>query len=111
MRVLRPQGHTMHIEEAQRDMREKYVGGFYGQLVSGVLWLASASLATWNTPRMAITLLVVGGFFIFPVTEGLIRLSGGRWALDPRNSLRYLGMQVAFVLPLSMPLLLPVARY
>jgi hypothetical protein len=28
----------------------RFVGGFYGQLVSGVLCLASASLATWSTP-------------------------------------------------------------
>jgi len=32
-------------------------------------------------------------------------------AFEQRNALRWLGMQVAFVLPLSMPLLLPVTRY
>jgi GNAT superfamily N-acetyltransferase len=34
-------------------MRTRFVGGFYGQLVSGALWLASAALATWSTPRWA----------------------------------------------------------
>ena len=86
-------------------------GGFYGQLVSGVLWLVSASLATWSTPRAAITTLVLGGVFIFPTTELLIRVAGGRSPLSAQNSLRHLGMQVAFVLPLSMPLLLPVGLY
>jgi len=55
----------MNIVDAQREMRTRYVGGFYGQLVSGVLWLASAGLAEWISPRAAISTLVIGGFFIF----------------------------------------------
>jgi hypothetical protein len=93
------------------EMRTRFVGGFYGQIVSGVLWVASAGLATWSSPRAAITTLVVGGFFIFPITELLIRFVGAKGPLSAANSLRYLGMQVAFVLPLSMPLLLPVGLY
>jgi uncharacterized protein DUF7010 len=60
---------------------------------------------------VAIATLVVGGMFIFPVTELLLRAAGARAGLSPENALRNLGLQVAFVLPLSMPLLLPVARY
>lgn len=101
----------MDIVEAQRENRARFVGGFYGQLVSGILWLVSASLATWSRPQTAITMLVVSGFFIFPLTELLIRLNGEKRALSAANSLYSLGMQVAFVLPLSMPLLLPVCRY
>jgi hypothetical protein len=101
----------MNIIDAQREMRARFGGGFYGQLVSGVLWLGSATLATWSSPRAAITTLVVGGFFIFPVTELLIRVAGKRGSLSAANALRELGMQVAFVLPLSMPLLLPVGLY
>jgi hypothetical protein len=101
----------MDIADAQREMRTRFVGGFYGQLVSGVLWLISASLATWSTPRAAITTLVVGGFFIFPATELLLRFAAGKGPLSAPNSLRHLGMQVAFVLPFSMPLLLPVGLY
>ena len=101
----------MDIGDAQREMRTRFSGGFYGQLFSGVLWLVSASLAAWNTPRAAITTLVVGGFFIFPTTELFIRVAGGRQPLSAQNALRCLGMQVAFVLPISMPLLLPVGLY
>lgn len=101
----------MHIIDAQHEVRTRFVGGFYGQLVSGVLWLVAAALATWSTPRAAITALVVGGFFIFPLTELLIRLGGGTRPLSAANDLRHLGMQAAFVLPLSMPLLLPVGLY
>lgn len=101
----------MHIGDAQLEMRTRFVGGFYGQLVSGVLWLASAALATWSTPRMAIIAIVVGGFFIFPLTTLLLRLAGEPTSLSSDNTLYQLGAQVALVLPLSMPLLLPVARY
>ena len=101
----------MDIGAAQREVRTRYSGGFYGQLVSGVFWLASASLATWSTPRAAITMLVLSGFLIFPVTALLIRVAGGTNRLSAENSLHYLGMQVAFVLPCSMPLLLPIGQY
>lgn len=101
----------MDISDAQREMRIRFAGGFYGQLVSGMLWLVSANLATLSTPRAAITMLVVGGFFIFPVTELLIRVFGRKSPLSAQNSLSQLGMQAAFVLPLSMPLLLPVSLY
>src|SRR5919107_1634288 len=101
----------MGISEAQKEMRSRFLGGFYGQLVSGVLWLVSASLATWSSPRAGITMLVVGGFFIFPLTELLVRVGGVKGSLSADNSLRELGMQVAFVLPASMPLLVPVGLY
>ena len=101
----------MDIGDAQREMRTRFAGGFYGQLVSGVLWLVSASLATWSTPRAAITALVAGGFFIFPATELLVRFVERNGPLSTPNSLRHLAMQVAFVLPLSMPLLVPVGQF
>lgn len=93
----------MDVREAQREVRTTFRGGFVGQLVSGVLWLASASLATWATPRPAILLLVIGGFFIFPLTQLGLRVMGGPASLRPDNPLGGLGMQVAFVLPLSLP--------
>jgi hypothetical protein len=101
----------MEISDAQREIRTRFVGGFYGQLVSGLVWLAAAVLAVWSGPRASIVMLVVGGFFIFPATELLIRASGERIPISPANALSSLGMQVAFILPLSMPLLLPVGLY
>jgi len=101
----------MTISEAQREIRTRFVGGFYGQFVSGTLWLVAAGLAVWRGPRASIMMLVVGGFFIFPATELLIRAIGERAPVSSANALRSLGMQVAFVLPLSMPLLLPVGLY
>ena len=101
----------MNIVDAQRENRFRFSGGFYGQAVSGLLWLVSASFASWGSPRTAITAVVAGGFFIFPITELLVRTIGSRLHLERRNSLPQLAMQVAFVLPFSMPLLLPVSLY
>jgi hypothetical protein len=63
----------MQVQDAQREVRTVFAGGFWGQLVSSAIWLASAALGTWGTPRAAILLIVAGGFFIFPVTQLLLR--------------------------------------
>jgi len=101
----------MDIQDAQREMRSVYIGGFWGQLVSSVIWLASAAVGTWVTPRASILTVVIGGFFIFLLTQMLLRLSGRRARVRKENTFHSLGMQVAFVLPFSMLLLVPVGLY
>lgn len=101
----------MDVADAQHEVRHTFRGGFAGQLVSGILWLASAALGTWVSPRAAITLLVVGGFFIFPLTRLVLRGMGGPSSLGSANPLNALGMQVAFVLPLTLPLVAAAALY
>jgi len=102
----------MEIEDAQREVRSVYIGGFWGQLVSAVIWLVSAALGTWVTPKASILAVVIAGFFIFPLTQMLLRLSGRRRArVSKENPLHWLGMQVAFVLPFSMLLLVPVGYF
>jgi hypothetical protein len=63
------------------------------------------------TPRAAIIALVFSGFFIFPITQLLLRLGGGPASLSAGNPLGNLGMQIAFTLPLSMLLLVPVTAF
>lgn len=101
----------MTIAEAQREVRTEFAGGFFGQVVSSVLWFVSAALATWSTPRSAIIALVAGGFFIFPVTYALLRATGRRPGLSKGNTFGQLGMQAAFVLPLSLPLVAAAATH
>ena len=100
----------MNITEAQKEMRLRFAGGFYGQLVSSVVWLVSAATADRGSTGAAMACLVFGGFLIFPMTELLVRANKAA-PLSKENTLRWLGMQVAFVLPFSMPLLLPITRY
>lgn len=94
----------MIVEDAQREVRTVYLGGFPGSLVSGILWLASAALATWSAPSHGIVALVAGGFFIFPATMLLLKAMGRPAALDPANPLRHLAIQIAFTIPLTLPL-------
>jgi hypothetical protein len=94
----------MNVADAQRDVRFTFRGGFAGQLVSAALWLTSAALGTWDTPRRAILSLVIGGFFIFPLTWLSLRVTGHRARLQPSNPFNQLAVQVAFALPLTLPL-------
>ena len=101
----------MLVQDAQLETRTVFVGGFWGQLVTSTIWFASAALATWATPRAAIIALVGAGFFIFPLTQLMLRLAGGPTSVAKENPLGKLGMQIAFTLPLSMPLLIPVTQF
>lgn len=94
----------MTIRDAQRDVRTVFLGGFAGSLVSGLVWLVSAALATWGSPRQAIWLLVLGGVLIFPLTKMALALMGRPMGLPRDHPMNGLAMQVAFVLPLHLPL-------
>ena|ERR1700683_555607 len=101
----------MLVQEAQREVRTVFVGGFWGQLVSSAIWLASATLGIWGTPRAAILALVAGGFFIFPATQLLLRLTGGPASVSSDNPFGNLAMQIAFTLPMTMLVLVPVTEF
>lgn len=101
----------MNFQDAQREMRSTYLGGFWGQLVSSAVWFASAAVGTLVSSRASILTVVIGGVLIFPITQVLLRLTGHRPPLTMKNPLNGLGMQTAFVLPFSMLLLLPVGLY
>lgn len=101
----------MDIQDAQREVRSVYIGGFWGQLVSSIIWLVSAALGTWVTAKASIVAVVIGGFLIFPLTQMMLRLSGRPARVSKENSFHFLGMQIAFVLPLSMLLLVPIGHY
>jgi hypothetical protein len=94
----------MNVTEAQREVRTIYVGGFHGQLVSGAIWLVSGAFTTWMSQRAGILTLVFGGMFIFPLTRLLLRASGRPASLASDNPLRELAMEIAFLVPLLLPL-------
>jgi hypothetical protein len=55
-------------------------------LVSSVIWLVSAALGTWVTPKASILAVVIGGFFSFLLTQMMLRLSGRRASLSRENA-------------------------
>jgi hypothetical protein len=101
----------MLVTDAQREVRLTFMGGFPGQLVSGAIWLVSAALGTWGSTTNAILVLVVGGAFIFPLTQLVLRAMGRRAALDPANPFTGLAMQIAFTIPVSLPLIGAAAQH
>ena len=50
----------MQIHQAQRDVRLVYVGGSFGQLVSGILWLGAAAAGAFSSGAVAIAILLLG---------------------------------------------------
>jgi hypothetical protein len=100
----------MTIEEAQREVREVYRNGAFGGFVAAALWLASAAAGTWGSKNAAVLVLVFGGFFIYPLTQLALKAAGGQASLRPENPLRFLAMQVAFMVPLCIPLILALTR-
>jgi len=94
----------MNIEHAQQEVRSVYLGGFPGAIVSGLIWAISASLSS-------IGLLIIGGVFIFPLTQLVLRISRRPASLRDENPLRWLAMQIAFTIPLTIPLALAASLH
>ena len=92
----------VHINEGQADIRRVYRGGLAGQLVSGVLWLVAAAVATWGSPDAAIATLFLGGMLIFPLTSLVLRLGGGPAGLPKGHPQKALATQIAFTVPQGM---------
>jgi hypothetical protein len=91
------------ISDAQCEVRAVYLGGFVGQLVSSMIWFASAAIATYVEPKAGFWALALGGAAIFPTTQALLLLSGRKAALARQNPLGGLAMQIAFTVPLVIP--------
>jgi len=101
----------MEIKTAQQDVQSTFVRGSVGQTVSGLIWLTSAALATWVSGRYAIIVLVVVGIFIFPLTQLALRLLGRAPGLPRNHPFNSLAMQVAFIVPLSLPVIGAASLY
>ena len=101
----------MDIKSAQGDMQSTFLRGSVGQAVSGSIWLVSAILGTWVGERFAILVLVLAGIFIFPLTQLTLRLLGRSGGLPKGHPMNQLAMQVAFIVPLSLPLIGATSLY
>lgn len=99
----------MMLRDAQRDLRTVFLCGFPGGLTAGLLWLISAAAATWISRTAAVQILIFGGPLIFPGALLVLRLMGRSTKLAPGNPLGALAMQVAFTVPLAIPVILAAA--
>ena len=101
----------MQVAEAQRELRTVYLGSYVGELVSAALWVISTLLAMVVSPRAGIYALVFGGALIFPVTSALLKITRGRGSLSPENPLGALAAQIAFTIPLNIPVVAGATLY
>ncbi len=91
----------MKLKECQKEMRLTFLGGFAGQLVSGVIWLAAAAVSTWFSPQTSMAVLFFGSMLIFPLTQAALRMMGSSAKVSPQNGLWGLGSQTAFTVPVN----------
>src|SRR5208337_4367098 len=67
--------------------------------------------ATWYSQTSAILVLAVGGAFIFPLTQLVLRLMGRPASLPKGHPMNALATQIAFVLPMTFPLIYAATAY
>ena len=96
----------MLVAAAQSDVRRVYAGGFYGQLVSGGVWLSAAAVATWISTTGSVAVLFLGGTIIFPLTLLIIKMSGEPASLPSGHPMTPLAMQIAFTVPIGLVVVL-----
>src|SRR5690349_15529690 len=101
----------MDIKSAQHDVQTVFLRGSIGQAISGLIWLLSAMLATWLSESSAILVLVLAGMAIFPLTQLTLRLLGRPGGLPAGHPMNALAMQVAFIVPLNLPVIGVVSLY
>ena len=101
----------MDIRNAQREVRSVFLGGTVGQGVSGLVWFTSAALGTWVSVLAGIIALVLGGTFIFPLTQLALRVVGRPASLSRTNPFSQLALQVAFIVPFCLPVIGAAALY
>lgn len=91
----------MEIKECQREMRSAFLGGFAGQLVSGLIWLVSSLASSVFSQTAGMAVLFFGSMGIFPLTQAFLRLLGRPGKVSPANGLWPLGTQTAFIVPIN----------
>jgi hypothetical protein len=93
-----------NLKDAQADMRVGYTNGAIGVIVSGTMWLTSGLVALWDTSAHAIWALLIGGVFIFPVSNVIEKILGKRAHHTKGNPLGALAMEGTIWMIMCLPL-------
>lgn len=91
----------MNLSDCQREMRVAFLGGFAGQLVSGLIWLIAAAVSLLYRPGYGMAVLFFGSMLIFPLTKVSLHLMGNPAKVSAENVLWGLGSQIAFTVPIN----------
>jgi len=88
----------MHLGEAQRDMRQAYVNGGVGILVSGLVWAVAGLVAYKAGLPAGMAALVFGGILIPPLSLLLARKFFRRGRTRSPNPMEMLALQATVFL-------------
>lgn len=99
------------VAAAQQEVRRVFLHGAVGQVVAGFVWLAAALAASAGSTRGSVLTVIIGGALIFPATQLVLRLLGRQASLSRGNPLNGLAMQVAFTVPVLLPVAGAAALY
>jgi hypothetical protein len=101
----------MVLPTAQRELRHAFLGGFVGQMVSGVIWILSAAVSTWVAPAFGMAVLFFASMLLFPLTQLTLRAIGRPARLSPSSPLEQLATQIAFTVPINFLLVAAATLY
>jgi len=97
------------IAEAQHDMREAYLDGGVGVLVSATAWCVAGLVCLLRAPQAGVWALFIGGALIHPLSVLLLKACRRSGAHASGNPMGTLAIASTFWLILSLPLAYGVA--
>lgn len=99
------------LSGSQREIRTAFLGGFAGQFISGLIWLAAAGISVLSTHEYGMAFLFFGCMVIFPLTQLTLRMMGRSAKVNEENGLWALGSQIAFTVPINFLLVGAIILY
>jgi len=99
--MLKQNDKKTSISKDQLEMRQAFLGGFAGQLVSGIIWIISSALSVLFLPTYGMLFLFFASMAIFPLTQLTLRIVGRSGKVSKENGLWTLGSQIAFIVPIN----------
>ena len=92
------------LVQAQKDMCRGYANGSIGIIVSGFMWLISATVTYQYSAKQAIWTLLIGGMLIHPVSVLLYKIIGLSGNHTKGNPLGNLGMEGTIFMIMCLPI-------
>ena len=95
---------TSTFRLAQIDMCKGYADGSIGIIISGLIWLISATISYQHSAKQAVWTLLIGGMCIHPVGVFLSKVIGLRGTHTKGNPLGNLAMEGTIFMIMCLPL-------
>jgi hypothetical protein len=93
-----------NMKQAQLEMRNNYIWGATGIVVSGFMWLLSGLVAYNYSPKQAVWTLLIGGVLIHPISTIVNKILGVSGTHSKNNALGNLAMEGTFFMLMCIPL-------